>query len=116
MFAAPSTGPANAAAAAASLAAADRDDEVRSEMAEELSQLRSELGAAERSILVMARERDEVVEALGVAQGALAAADGRGGGEEEEEEQEVSESLPLCISSNHDLAAFFISLFHQTQV
>ena len=81
MFAAPSTGPANAAAAAAaSLAAADRDDEVRSEMAEELSQLRSELGAAERSILVMARERDEVVEALGVAQGALAAADGRGGG------------------------------------
>ena len=65
---------------AAASATAGRGDEVRSEMEEELSQLRVELAAAERSILEMARERDEVLEALGTAQGALSAGGGASGG------------------------------------
>jgi hypothetical protein len=56
-----------------------RDAEIRAELEEEISELRSELAAAEKQVLSMAREREELLETLGVSQDAVAAANGAAG-------------------------------------
>ena len=56
-----------------------REAEIRAELEEEISELRSELAAAEKQVLSMAREREELLETLGVSQDAVAAANGAAG-------------------------------------